>query len=68
VLGIDFAGGGSYAINEKFVVRGEVRATTFGFSFSGNGAMNDLNGDGEGDVPSGRDTYFGAVIAGGYAF
>ncbi len=68
VLGIDFSGGVGYQLTDKFTLRGEVRATTFGFSFSGNGAMNDLDGDGTGDVPSGRDTYFGAMAGAGYIF
>ncbi len=68
VLGFDFTGGASYAVTEKILVRAEARATTFGFAFSGNGTMNDLDGDGMGDVPSGRDTYFGALVAAGYIF
>jgi hypothetical protein len=68
VLGLEVDACADYYLTPKIVIRADAKLTSFGFSFKGNGTMSDPNADGTIDVPSGRDTYFGATATAAYQF
>jgi outer membrane biosynthesis protein TonB len=68
VLAIEFNGLFSYALTKSIDLRADLRVTTFGFSFEGTGAISNPNMDDTVEVPSGRDTYFGASGLAAYHF
>jgi hypothetical protein len=68
VLGLDLEAGATYMMTGQLGIRGDLRATTFGFTFDGSGAMSNPDGDGTVDIPGGRDSYFGVTVTAGYLF
>lgn len=68
VLGIGVGGGLAYFLTDAIAIRGDLQLTTFGFSFTGDGMLSNPDADATVDVPSGRDTYYGASAAAAYRF
>jgi len=58
----------SVAITSSIDVRADLRVTTIGFSFQGDGDISNPDMDASIDVPSARDTYYGATALAAYHF
>lgn len=68
VIGVDADGGLEYVIGDRYLVRAGAHLQYFGYTFQGNGTLNDRNGDGEIDVGGAADQYLGGYLLGGFTF
>jgi len=68
ITGVDADGAIEYRINEHFLARAGARLVLLGYTFKGNGALIDRNGDGNPDVGGAADRYLGGYLTAGYVF
>jgi hypothetical protein len=68
VSGLDLDAGLEYRLDARLLVRGGVRYQRIAYTFDGDGALGDRDGDAMSDVPSATDQFFGGYVMGGYLF
>lgn len=68
VTGFDGDAGLEYALGDHFLARAGARLIMIGYSFKGNGAQSDRDGNGSADVGGASDRYLGGYLTAGYAF
>jgi hypothetical protein len=68
VTGFDGDLGLEYALGDHFLARAGARLIMIGYSFKGNGAQSDRDGNGSADVGGASDRYLGGYLTAGYAF
>jgi hypothetical protein len=68
ILAFDGDIGADYALTSSIGLRLGARLAQLQFTFAGNGALNDRDGDGEQDVAGATDRYLGGYLTGFYRF
>jgi hypothetical protein len=68
VKGFDGEAALEYRITGNFMARAGARLMLVSFSFDGDGALDDHDGNGENDVSGASDRYLGGFLTGGYWF
>jgi hypothetical protein len=68
VLGFDGEAVFEYQITESLMARAGARLMLVNFSFDGDGALDDRDGNGEDDVSGASDRYLGGFLTAGYWF
>jgi hypothetical protein len=68
VMGFEGEAAFEYQITPNFMARAGGRLMLISFSFDGDGALDDRDGNGENDVSGASDRYLGGFVTGGYSF
>ena len=66
--GFELAASAEYFLNPEWLLRGGIEWSQFSYTFRGDGALTDRDGDGEQDVASAGDRFLKALLTVSYLF